>query len=226
MNRKLQLRIKHVLDRILAVIFLFMIAPVLGVLALAIVLESGRPVFFVQTRVGLNGQVFEMFKFRTMILDAVRFGLGVTVAQNDERITRVGNVLRKWSLDELPQLLNIARGDMSFVGPRPTLEYQVANYTPSQRRRLEVKPGVTGWAQVNGRNSLSWPKRIELDIWYVDHFSLLLDGRILLQTIRVWLRGEGLYGPGGINDSFIKEASGNHRNDMGINKPNTTKVQN
>jgi lipopolysaccharide/colanic/teichoic acid biosynthesis glycosyltransferase len=172
-------------------------------IAAAIVIESGRPALFVQTRVGRHGRLFSVYKFRTMVQGAVHKGLGTTVAVNDDRITRVGAFLRAWSLDELPQLLNVLKGEVSLVGPRPTLEYQVAQYTPFQRRRLEMKPGITGWAQVNGRNALPWVKRIELDVWYVDHFSLLLDARILFRTIGVFLRREGLYGSEGVNDDFV-----------------------
>ncbi len=194
----------------------------LCVIAFAILLMSGWPIFFPQTRVGLQGRPFIMLKFRTMVQGAVHYGLGVTVSQDDSRITRIGSFLRKWSLDEFPQLFNIVKGEMSFVGPRPTFEYQVANYTSHQRRRLEMKPGVTGWAQVNGRNSLSWPQRIELDVWYVDHFSLTLDSRIVLKTIPVWLMGEGLYGPDGINDSFMTEGQGTHSNPSNTKKDHTT----
>ena len=205
MSRNIQLVIKHSLDRVLALFLLCLFSPVLLLLAVAIVTESGRPVIFVQTRVGRKGRLFPMYKFRTMIQGAAHKGLGTTVAAADDRITRVGAFLRAWSLDELPQLVNVLRGAMSLVGPRPTLEYQVAEYTPFQRRRLEMKPGLTGWAQVNGRNSLPWAKRIELDVWYVDHFSLWLDARILVRTIGVFVRREGLYGPGGVNDDFVRK---------------------
>jgi lipopolysaccharide/colanic/teichoic acid biosynthesis glycosyltransferase len=201
-SRLLQLAIKHALDRMVAFFLLCALAPPLLAIAAAIMIESGRPVLFVQSRVGRNGALFSVYKFRTMIQGAVHKGLGTTVAADDERITRIGAFLRTWSLDELPQLLNILRGEMSLVGPRPTLDYQVAQYTPFQRRRLEMKPGITGWAQVNGRNALPWARRIELDVWYVDHFSSLLDARILLRTIGVFVRREGLYGPKGVNDDF------------------------
>jgi lipopolysaccharide/colanic/teichoic acid biosynthesis glycosyltransferase len=202
-NRSVQLEVKHVLDPFMAALILCLLAPVLLAIAAAIILESGRPALFVQTRVGRNGRLFSVYKFRTMIQGAVHKGLGTTVAAGDDRLTRVGALLRAWSLDELPQLLNLLKGEMSLVGPRPTFEYQVAQYTPFQRRRLEMKPGITGWAQVNGRNALPWVQRIELDVWYVDHFSLLLDARILLRTIGVFVRREGLYGPEGVNDDFV-----------------------
>lgn len=198
-----QLAVKHAMDRILAVVLFCLLAPVMLAIAAAIASESGRPVLFLQTRIGRDGKPFTVYKFRSMVQGAAQQGLGMTVAAVDDRITRVGAFLRSWSLDELPQLLNVLRGEMSLVGPRPTLEYQVTQYTPFQRRRLEMKPGLTGWAQVNGRNSLPWAKRIELDVWYVDHFSIALDARILLRTVRVLCRREGLYGPDGVNDDFV-----------------------
>lgn len=203
MNRRIQLAVKHALDRVVAGLLLILLSPLLILLAGLIVLDTGWPPLFVQERVGRGGNTFLIYKFRTMVKDAVHQGLGTTVAAADARITRVGGWLRVWSLDELPQLMNIVKGDMSLVGPRPTFAYQVAQYSPFQRRRLEVKPGVTGWAQVNGRNALPWVKRIELDVWYVDHFSLWLDLRILLRTVGVFVRREGLYGEGGVNDDFV-----------------------
>jgi lipopolysaccharide/colanic/teichoic acid biosynthesis glycosyltransferase len=157
-------------------------APFLGLAALAIKLEDGGPVFYRQQRVGKDGSDFELLKLRTMIVGAERVGAGYAVDAGDERITRVGRLLRRLSFDELPQLWNVVRGDMSLVGPRPTLRYQVERYTPRQRRRLEVKPGITGWAQVNGRATLPWAERIELDVWYVEHRSPRLDTKILLRT--------------------------------------------
>lgn len=201
-TRKIQLAVKHIVDRVVAALLLILLAPVLLVLAGLIVLDAGWPPLFLQERVGRDGRPFFIFKFRTMINNAVRQGLGTTVEQQDSRITRIGIWLRGWSLDELPQLVNILKGEMSLVGPRPTLAYQVAQYSSTQRRRLEMKPGVTGWAQVNGRNALPWSRRIELDVWYVDHFSLWLDFRILWRTVGVFLRREGLYGAEGVNDDF------------------------
>jgi lipopolysaccharide/colanic/teichoic acid biosynthesis glycosyltransferase len=157
-------------------------APFLGLAALAIKLEDRGPVLYRQQRVGKDGAEFQLLKLRTMIVGAERVGAGYAVNAGDERITRVGRVLRRLSFDELPQLWNVVRGDMSLIGPRPTLRYQVERYTPRQRRRLEVKPGITGWAQVHGRAALPWPERIELDVWYVEHRSPWLDLRILLRT--------------------------------------------
>jgi lipopolysaccharide/colanic/teichoic acid biosynthesis glycosyltransferase len=157
-------------------------APILGLAAIAIKLEDRGPVFYRQQRVGKDGADFELLKMRTMIVGAERVGAGYAVNAGDERITRVGRVLRRLSFDELPQLWNVVRGDMSLIGPRPTLRYQVERYTPRQRRRLDVKPGITGWAQVHGRAALPWAERIELDVWYVEHKSPWLDLRILLRT--------------------------------------------
>jgi lipopolysaccharide/colanic/teichoic acid biosynthesis glycosyltransferase len=184
---------KRALDVVGATVGLTLAAPVLAASAIAVRLEDAGPVFFRQERVGLEGQTFEVLKLRTMIVDAHTQGAGYAVDAGDSRITRIGHVLRKTSIDELPQLVNVLRGEMSLVGPRPTLAYQVERYTERQRRRLEVKPGLTGWAQVNGRASLSWPERIELDVWYVEHRSLALDLRILLRTVSVLLRPSVVY---------------------------------
>jgi undecaprenyl phosphate N,N'-diacetylbacillosamine 1-phosphate transferase len=164
-------------------------------IALGIKLEDGGPIFFRQRRIGLRGRAFRVWKFRTMVAGARSIGLGVTVAADDDRITRVGRLLRNTSLDELPQLLNVLRGEMSLVGPRPTLSYQVEQYDETQRRRLDAKPGITSLAVVSGRNALPWAERIVLDVWYVDHWSLWLDLKILLRTLWcVVVTREGLYG--------------------------------
>jgi lipopolysaccharide/colanic/teichoic acid biosynthesis glycosyltransferase len=157
-------------------------SPLLALSAVAIALEDGRPVLYRQERVGRNEEPFELLKLRTMVVGAETQGAGYAVDRGDARITRVGSVLRKLSLDELPQLWNVLRGDMSLVGPRPTLAYQVERYTPRQHRRLDVKPGLTGWAQIHGRAALPWDERIELDVWYVEHRSPLVDLKILLRT--------------------------------------------
>ena len=169
-------------DVVGASIGLALAAPVLGAAALAIKLEDGGPVLYRQRRVGYAGEDFDLLKLRTMVVGAERHGAGFAVNRGDPRITRAGRVLRRLSLDELPQLWNVVRGDMSLIGPRPTLRYQVDEYTPRQRRRLDVKPGLTGWAQVNGRTKLPWGERIELDVWYVEHRSPWLDLKILLRT--------------------------------------------
>ena len=156
--------------------------PFLAAAALAIKLDDGGPVLFRQTRVGKDGKDFELVKLRSMSVGAEHLGAGFAVDQGDARITRVGRALRRLSVDELPQLWNVLRGDMSVIGPRPTLRYQVDRYTDRQRRRLEVRPGLTGLAQVNGRATLAWEDRIELDVWYVDNRSPLVDLKILLRT--------------------------------------------
>ena len=157
--------------------------------AIAIKLEDRGPVLYRQTRVGKDGQDFELLKLRTMVVGAETQGAGYAVNQGDSRITRVGAFLRRTSIDELPQLLNVVRGEMSLIGPRPTLRYQVEKYSERQRRRLDVLPGVTGWAQVHGRASLSWDERIELDVWYVEHRSPRTDLLILLRTPLALLGG-------------------------------------
>jgi lipopolysaccharide/colanic/teichoic acid biosynthesis glycosyltransferase len=157
-------------------------APVLGIAAAAVKLADGGPVLYRQQRVGKDGVEFELLKLRTMVVGAETKGAGAAVDEGDSRITGPGTLLRRLSIDELPQLWNVIRGDMSVIGPRPTLAYQVERYTAHQRRRLEVKPGLTGWAQVHGRARLPWAERIELDIWYVDNRSSLVDLKILLRT--------------------------------------------
>jgi lipopolysaccharide/colanic/teichoic acid biosynthesis glycosyltransferase len=164
-------------------------SPLLAAAALAIKLEDGGPVLFRQRRVGKDGVEFDLLKLRTMVVGAETMGAGYAVDRGDPRITRVGRVLRRLSLDELPQLWNVVRGEMSMIGPRPTLAYQVERYTPRQRRRLEVKPGITGWAQVHGRAALPWEERIELDVWYVEHRSAWVDLKILALTPLALFRG-------------------------------------
>ena len=169
-------------DIALAGAALVVASPLLGLAALATRLGDRGPVLYRQTRVGKDGVDFELLKLRTMVVGAETLGAGPAVNRGDPRITRAGRLLRRLSLDELPQLWNVIRGDMSVVGPRPTLRYQVERYTPRQRRRLEVKPGITGWAQVHGRAALPWDERIELDVWYVEHRSPRLDLEILART--------------------------------------------
>jgi lipopolysaccharide/colanic/teichoic acid biosynthesis glycosyltransferase len=155
----------------------------------AIKLGAGGPVLYRQRRVGKDGRDFDLLKLRTMVVGAETMGAGLSVNEGDPRITRVGRVLRRLSLDELPQLWNVVRGDMSLIGPRPTLRYQVEQYDDRQRHRLDVKPGITGWAQIHGRARLSWAERIELDLWYVEHRSLLVDLKILVRTPLALLGG-------------------------------------
>jgi len=195
---------KRIVDVLASGIALLVLALPFAAVALAVKLDDHGPVFFRQERVGKGGRVFRVWKFRTMVVDAVSKGLGVVVAHNDERITRVGRFLRNSGVDELPQILNVLVGEMSLVGPRPTLAYQVERYNATQRRRLEVRPGITSLAVVSGRNALSWNERIDLDVWYIDHWSPALDLKILLRTLWcVLVTREGLYGKDGVNDSFV-----------------------
>jgi sugar transferase EpsL len=181
--------VKAVLDRLLAAVALVLLSPLFAGLALWIVLESGRPVIFRQRRAGKDGVPFEMHKFRTMVANAIELGRELQLSDdpfgllpNDPRITRSGRFLRRTSLDELPQLWDVMLGRMSLVGPRPDLVEQVANYEPADRRRLAVKPGITGWAQVKGRDEIPWEERFRLDAWYVDNWSLALDAKIVWLT--------------------------------------------
>jgi len=184
---------KRALDVALASVLLAASAPALAVAALLIRLEThGHPIYR-QRRVGRDGVPFELYKLRTMVSGAETMGAGLALSEGDSRITRLGAVLRRTSMDELPNLVNVLRGEMSIVGPRPTVQVQVDRYTERQRGRLSVLPGLTGWAQVQGRASLPWSERIELDLWYVEHASLLLDLRIIARTVRMVLGGHGLY---------------------------------
>ena len=185
--------LSRALDIVVAAAGLAATSPVLVAAAIAIRLETPGAVIYRQRRVGKDGRPFELLKLRTMVSGAEHFGAGLAVNQGDPRITRVGALLRRLSLDELPNLVNVLRGEMAIVGPRPTIQAQVDQYTERQRRRLEVKPGITGWAQVHGRAALPWQERIELDVWYVEHRSLALDLRILAMTLRLLLSGRGLY---------------------------------
>jgi lipopolysaccharide/colanic/teichoic acid biosynthesis glycosyltransferase len=201
--------IKRAFDLVVGTALSVITAPLVATLALLIRLEShGHPIY-TQTRVGQDGRPFAIYKLRTMVSGAEHQGAGLAIAAGDARITRVGALLRRSSLDELPNLWNVVRGEMSIVGPRPTLQHQVDTYTEHQRGRLSVKPGITGWAQVNGRAALPWPERIELDLWYVEHRSMALDLRILRQTFGQVVGGAGIYkgssggwdSPGGRDES-------------------------
>lgn len=185
--------LRRVVDIAVSALALALSSPLLLAAALAIRLETPGPVLFRQRRVGRDGAEFEALKLRTMVQGAEGKGAGLAVNAGDARITRVGAFLRRTSLDELPNLINVLRGEMSLIGPRPTLPVQVAQYSERERGRLAVKPGITGWAQVNGRASLPWPERIELDLYYIEHRSLALDLRILARTVRMVLGGSGLY---------------------------------
>jgi lipopolysaccharide/colanic/teichoic acid biosynthesis glycosyltransferase len=186
---------RRALDLAIAVPTAVISFPVVVLAAIVIRLESPGGALFRQTRAGLHGETFTIYKLRTMVSGAEHFGAGLAVLDGDSRITRSGAFLRRYSLDELPNLWNVIRGEMSIVGPRPTLTSQVEQYTEHQRRRLDVPPGITGWAQINGRASLPWAERIELDIWYVEHRTLRLDLKILARTIGQVRSGRGLYHP-------------------------------
>jgi lipopolysaccharide/colanic/teichoic acid biosynthesis glycosyltransferase len=185
--------IRRAVDVLVAGVGLAACSPVLAAAMIAIRVESpGHPIYR-QRRIGRGGRPFDVLKLRTMVAGAERMGAGLAVAEGDSRITRVGALLRRTSIDELPNLVNVLRGEMAIVGPRPTVPVQVERYTERQRGRLAVRPGITGWAQVNGRASLPWSERIELDLWYVEHRSWRLDLRILWLTARMLATGHGLY---------------------------------
>jgi lipopolysaccharide/colanic/teichoic acid biosynthesis glycosyltransferase len=184
---------RRIVDIAVAGAGLLLAAPVLTIAAIAIRVESPGPVIYRQRRAGIGGRPFDVLKLRTMVDRAEHVGAGLAVNHDDPRITRVGAILRRTSIDELPNLLNVLRGEMSLIGPRPTLPVQVAQYTERQRGRLAVKPGITGWAQVNGRASLPWSERIELDLHYIEHRSLAMDLRIVWRTVVLVLGGSGLY---------------------------------
>jgi lipopolysaccharide/colanic/teichoic acid biosynthesis glycosyltransferase len=185
--------VRRLLDLVIAGAVSALTAPVVALLALAVRLESSGHPIYTQTRVGKDGALFEIYKLRTMVHGAEFTGAGLAIQEGDDRITRLGRFLRRYSLDELPNLWNVLRGEMSIIGPRPTLQVQVDQYTERERGRLAVKPGITGWAQVNGRASLPWSERIELDLWYVEHRTLALDLEILARTVRMVVTGQGLY---------------------------------
>jgi len=187
------LAVKRAVDVVGAAAGLVVAAPVLAAAAAAIAAEDGWPVIFRQVRSGLRGQPFTIVKLRTMVRDAGSKGAGMAVDAGDERILRCGHLLRVTAIDELPQLWNVLRGEMSLIGPRPTLPEQIEAYSDHQRRRLDMKPGLTGWSQVHGRTSIPWSERIELDVWYVEHWSLALDLRILWMTVAQLLRPHETY---------------------------------
>ncbi len=200
---KLQLSAKIFFDILVSLIALIILFPLFLIITLLIKIDSPGHIFFRQERIGKNGKTFYPFKFRTMVEGAVNKGLGYTVSENDDRITKVGKFLRKWGIDEFPQLINVLKGEMSLVGPRPTLRYQVEEYNDFEKKRLLVKPGLAGWALIHGRNSLSWEERIKYDVWYVENWSLWLDIKIILKTFYlIFIKQEGVYGKNGINDPF------------------------
>ena len=191
--RQVQLGIKRASDLLIGFTAMVVLAPLLLLLALWIRLDSRGPALFVQPRLGQRGKSFRLLKFRTMVEGAESMGPGLATARDDPRITRTGRVLRWLSLDELPQLINVVRGDMSLVGPRPAPVEHLQRYSERDKQRLEMRPGMTGWAQIHGRNLLTWPERIEKDIWYIRNHGLLLDMSILIRTIMVVLSSKGIY---------------------------------
>lgn len=197
--------IKRIIDIIGGLFGLIVLSPALVSIAVLIKRETPGNVLFIQERIGKEGRPFKLYKFRTMLPDADKKTLGKYISEDEEYITHTGSILRKWALDELPQLINVLMGDMSMIGPRPTLAYQVEKYNSRQKKRLLVKPGLTGWAQVNGRNKLNWPERIELDVWYVENWSLWLDLKIMLRTPFVLIKGEGAFSSGDMADDIVRE---------------------
>ena len=203
-NKSKDLILKRIIDIFVSGMGLVILFPIFVAIGVLIKFNSRGSVFFVQERAGKDGKVFRAYKLRTMVDNAVAIG-GKKISQDDPRITRVGKYLR-WGIDELPQLINVFKGDMSLVGPRPTLIEQVSRYSREHRRRLEMKPGITGWALVNGRNILSWLEKIELDIWYINHWSFWLDLKILFKTVWVVIfTQEGLYGKDGVNTGYPED---------------------
>ncbi len=211
--RKTALAVKRMFDIMVAGTALLVLSPVIGLIAIAIKLDDGGPVLFVQHRVGRGRKNFRCFKFRTMVLGAENIGNRLTVVENDRRITRVGRLLRNWTLDEIPQLLNVLKGEMSVVGPRPWVPSQAAYCSAEDSRRFEFKPGMAGWAWIHGRNRLLWEERVRLDLCYVDHWSLTLDLSILARAVVLLFRRDGVYfmqseehGAGGISDFEFRNA--------------------
>jgi len=195
--------LKRIFDVFASLLGLILLSPILLLAAVLIKSDSRGPVFFRQERIGKDGRPFYPFKFRTMVEGAADRGLGVTVSKDDERITKLGKFLRKWGIDEFPQLINVLRGEMSIVGPRPTLRYQVEKYNDFEKKRLRVLPGLVGWALIHGRNSLSWDERIKYDVWYAENWSFLMDLKIIIKSFYlVLIKQDGVYGKSGVNDAF------------------------
>lgn len=201
------MRMKRIIDITIAIVLLVLLGPILLILWLLIILISKGPAIYKQERIGRQGEIFTIYKFRTMKEGAEKETAGKYITGNEEVLTSIGKFLRRWALDELPQLFNVLKGDMSIVGPRPALPYQVERYNERQRKRLEMKPGLTGWAQVNGRNKLTWPERIEYDVWYVENWSLWLDFKIMLMTIPALLKKDYAFSNENITEDEIVRKS-------------------
>jgi lipopolysaccharide/colanic/teichoic acid biosynthesis glycosyltransferase len=215
--RPMARKVKWIFDRTAALVLIVLSSPAVAAASAWILLDDGRPILFVQLRAGRNGKPFKMLKFRTMVNDAIEIGRRMNLSEDpfgiirdDPRVTSSGRFLRRTGLDELPQLFNVLTGQMSLVGPRPDLVEQATNYTESDRRRLRVLPGITGWAQVNGRDELRWPERIRQDIWYIENWSLALDAKILLMTVSQFFRPE----PMPIEDTMNIERAKKSKNDQ------------
>ncbi|PKP62109.1 sugar transferase [Candidatus Atribacteria bacterium HGW-Atribacteria-1] len=196
--------LKRFFDILASGIALIVLLPIFAVTGIFIKLDSKGPVFFIQERAGKDGKIFRAYKLRTMVQGAGKKTKGIVFGKDNPYITKVGKFIRRTGFDELVQLINVLRGDMSLVGPRPTLPYQIKKYNNIQKGRLSVRPGITGWALINGRNSLTWDKRIELDLWYIKHWSIWLDIKILIYTIYVVIKGEGLYAEKGRKDKIVE----------------------
>jgi lipopolysaccharide/colanic/teichoic acid biosynthesis glycosyltransferase len=200
---KKQYILKIFFDFIGALAGLVALSPLLLITAILVKIDSRGPVFFIYERAGKDGKPFKPLKFRTMEEKSIEKGLGFTVSENDERITKIGKFLRKWGIDEFPQLINVLKGEMSLVGPRPTFSHHIEKYSDFQKKRLLMKPGIVGWALVHGRNSLSWEERIKYDVWYVENWSFWLDIKIIFKSFYlILIKQEGVYGKDGVNDPF------------------------
>jgi lipopolysaccharide/colanic/teichoic acid biosynthesis glycosyltransferase len=215
--RPMARKVKWIFDRTAALVLIVLSSPAVAAASAWILLDDGRPILFVQLRAGRNGKPFKMLKFRTMVNDAIEIGRRMNLSEDpfgiirdDPRVTSSGRFLRRTGLDELPQLFNVLTGQMSLVGPRPDLVEQATNYTESDRRRLRVLPGITGWAQVNGRDELQWPERIRQDIWYIENWSLALDAKVLLMTVSQFFRPE----PTPIEDTMNIERAKKRKDDQ------------
>ncbi len=203
---RIQRFFKRIIDVIISIISLILLSPLFLITAILIKIDSSGPIFFRYERIGKDEKPFQPFKFRTMKKGAIKQGLGYNIAEDDERITKVGKFFRKWGIDELPQLINVIKGEMSLVGPRPTLRYQVEKYNNFQRKRLSVKPGITSWALIHGRNLLTWEEKIRYDVEYIQNWNLLLDLKIISRTFYIiFITRKGLYEKNaGLDDEINK----------------------
>ena len=209
-NVRIQLAVKRLVDVVMSVVLLLILLPVMLVTAAAVKIASPGPIVFTQRRAGRDGRLFTIYKFRSMTQEASQSERGTRIYEDDSRITSVGKVLRATSLDELPQLFNVLKGEMSFVGPRPDLPHHVEKYTPFQRQRLTVRPGITGWAQISGRNELTWEERIRLDVGYLQNWSLVRDLNVLIRTLAVVLSRKGVAVPRNVGNPSAGKGEETH----------------